>query len=371
MPEPSYLPVTDPAALIARTVAAIGDPDARAAHAADERQDHLTKPPGALGRLEALATRIAGITGTPRPHLDQRLIVVAAGDHGVNAQGISAYPPEVTAQMVANFLAGGAAINVLAAHAGARVQVIDAGVAGETPEDPRLLRLRLGPGTRDMTSEPAMTRALAERAIAEGIAFVQRERANPGADIIAAGEMGIGNTTSAAAIVAAVTRRPPRAVTGRGTGIDDAHFERKVAAIERALALHTPDPHDGVGLLAAVGGFEVGVLAGVYLGAAAARVPVLMDGVISGAAALIAETIAPASRAFMIASHRSTEPGHAAILEHLELEPLLDLGLRLGEGSGAALGMTLCVAACRLLDEMATFDEAGVSDSDAVVEPEA
>ena len=371
MPAPLYAPVEAPAALIAQTVAAIGSLDTRAAEAADRRQDHLTKPPGALGRLEALATRIAAITGNPRPRLDERLIIVAAGDHGVNAQGVSAYPPEVTAQMVANFLAGGAAINVLAAHAGARVRIVDAGVAGNTPEDPRLLRLRLAPGTQDMTREPAMTRALAERAVAEGIALVQRERAAPGADVIAAGEMGIGNTTSAAAIVAAVTGRPPRSVTGRGTGIDDAHFERKVAAIERALALHRPDPRDGIGLLAGVGGFEVGVLAGVYLGAAAARVPVLMDGVISGAAALVAEAIAPASRAFVIASHRSTEPGHAAILEHLELEPLLDLGLRLGEGSGAALGMTLCVAACRLLDEMATFEEAGVSDSDAVVEPEA
>ena len=365
------MPVSDPAALIAQTVASIGMPNTAAIEAADRRQDDLTKPPGALGRLEALATRVAGITGQARPHLDRRLIVVTAGDHGVAAQGVSAYPPEVTAQMVANFLAGGAAINVLAAHAGARVLVVDAGVAGETPEDPRLLRLRLAPGTRDMTVEPAMKRALAQQAIAEGIALVGRERAAEGADIIAAGEMGIGNTTSAAAIIAAVTGRPPRAVTGRGTGIDDAHHERKVQAIERALALHRPDATDGVGLLAAVGGFEVGVLAGVYLGAAAARVPVLMDGVISGAAALVAEAIAPASRAFMIASHRSSEPGHSATLEHLRLEPLLDLGLRLGEGSGAALGMTLCVAACRLLDEMATFSEAGVTDSDAVVEPEA
>jgi nicotinate-nucleotide--dimethylbenzimidazole phosphoribosyltransferase len=363
--------VTDPAALIAQTVAAIGAPDARAAAEADRRQDHLTKPPGALGSLEALATRIAGITGQARPRLDHRLVVVAAADHGVTAQGVSAYPAEVTAQMVANFLAGGAAVNVLAAHAGARVLVVDAGVAGDTPEDPRLLRLRLAPGTRDMTQERAMTRDLAARAVAEGIALVARERAEDGADIIAAGEMGIGNTTSAAAIVAAVTGHPPRAVTGRGTGIDDAHHERKVEAIERALALHRPDPRDGLDLLSAVGGLEIGVLAGVYLGAAAARVPVLMDGVISGAAVLIAEAIAPGVRPFVIASHRSPEPGHTAILEHLRLAPLLDLGLRLGEGSGAALGMTLCVAACRLLDEMATFDEAGVSDSDDVVEPEA
>ncbi|MFA7249001.1 MAG: nicotinate-nucleotide--dimethylbenzimidazole phosphoribosyltransferase [Dehalococcoidia bacterium] len=365
------MPVVDPAALIARTVEAIGAPDARAAAVADLRQDDLTKPPGALGRLEALATRIAGITGVPRPRLDRRLIVVAAGDHGVTAQGVSAYPAEVTAQMVANFLAGGAAINVLASHAGARVLVVDAGVAGDTPDDPRLLRLRLAPGTRDMSEQPAMTRTLAERAIAEGIALVHRERAEGGADIIAAGEMGIGNSTAAAAIVATVTGRPPRAVTGRGTGVDDERHEHKVRVIERTLDLHRPDAADGVGILSAIGGFEIGVLAGVYLGAAAARVPVLMDGVISGAAALLAEAIAPASRDFVIASHRSPEPGHTAILEHLRLEPLLDLGLRLGEGSGAALGMTLCVAACRVLDEMATFSEAGVSDSTAVVEPEA
>jgi nicotinate-nucleotide--dimethylbenzimidazole phosphoribosyltransferase len=368
------MPVTDPDALIAQTVAAIGVPDERAAAAADRRQDDLTKPPGALGGLERLATRIAGITGQARPRLDRRLIVVAAGDHGVAAQGVSAYPAEVTAQMVANFLAGGAAVNVLAAHAGARVRIVDAGVAGETPEDPRLLRLRLAPGTRDMTRERAMSRALAARAVAEGIALVARERdlssGGEGADIIAAGEMGIGNTTAAAAIVAAVTGRPPRAVTGRGTGIDDEHHERKVEAVERALALLRPDPHDGLDLLSAVGGFEIGVLAGVTLGAAAARVPLLMDGVISGAAVLVAEAIAPSVRPFVIASHRSPEPGHAATLEHLRLEPLLDLGLRLGEGSGAALGMTLCVAACRLLDEMATFSEAGVSDSADVVEPE-
>ena len=365
------MPVTDPAALIARTIASIPAPDREAASAAEQRQGDLTKPPGSLGTLEALATRIAGITGQPRPRLEHRLIVIAAGDHGVTAQGVSAYPSEVTAQMVGNFLTGGAAINVLAAHAGARVLVVDAGVAAETPEDPRLLRLRLAPGTRDMTRELAMTRALAEQAIAEGIALVTRERAEGGADIIAAGEMGIGNTTSAAAIIAAVTGLPARAVTGRGTGIDDARHERKVEVIEQALALHRPDPTDGIALLSKIGGFEIGVLAGVILGASAARVPVLMDGVISGAAVLVADALAPQALASVIASHRSSEPGHTAILEHLRMPPLLDLGLRLGEGSGAALGMTLCVAACRLLDEMATFAEAGVTDSDTVVEPEA
>jgi nicotinate-nucleotide--dimethylbenzimidazole phosphoribosyltransferase len=356
---------------IARTVAAIGTPDLEARARAAARQGQLTKPPGSLGRLEAVAERIASITGSDRPHLERRLVVVAAADHGVAAQGVSAYPSEVTAQMVANFLAGGAAVNVLAAHAGARVRVVDAGVAAETPHDPRLLRLRLAPGTADFTREPAMSRELAERAVAEGIAVFEDERAGDGVDIVACGDMGIGNTTAAAALVATVTRRPPGSVTGRGTGIDDDRFEAKVAVIERALALHRPDASDGIGLLASIGGLEIGVLAGVYLGAAAARVPAVVDGVISGAAALVAEAIAPNVAHFLIAGHRSVEPGHSATLEHLELEPLLDLGLRLGEGTGAVLAITLCVAACRLLDEMATFEQAGVSDATDVVPPEA
>jgi nicotinate-nucleotide--dimethylbenzimidazole phosphoribosyltransferase len=369
-------PVLDPRALIAATgeaIAAHGGADTVAAAAAAARQARLTKPPGSLGRLEALSVRLAGISGLARPRLADRLIVVAAGDHGVAAHGVSAYPPAVTAQMVANFLSGGAAISVLAAHAGARVVVVDAGVAAETPRDPRLVRLRLAPGTDDFTRGPAMSRALAERAVAEGIALFTRERAARGADIVGCGEMGIGNSTAAAATIAAATGRPVHSVTGRGTGIDDARFETKVAAIERALDVNRAwldDRTDGIALLAALGGFEIGVLAGVYLGAAAARVPAVIDGLISGAAALVATTIAPESAYALVGSHDSVEPGHAATLAHLGVEPLLDLGLRLGEGSGAALGITLCVAACRLLDEMATFDEAGVSGSDSAIAPE-
>ncbi len=362
------------AAQIARVAAAVRTLDIDAMRRAAERQTRLTKPPGSLGRLEGLAEHVAGITGDARPRLDRRLVIVAAGDHGVVARGVSAYPAEVTGQMVTNFLGGSAAINVLAAHAGARVRIVDAGVAGATPRDPQLVRLRLAPGTEDITRGPAMSRALAERAIAEGIALIDTERAGEGVDIVACGEMGIGNTTSAAAIVAAITGRPPRSVTGRGTGIDDARFEAKVAAIEQALDVNHVNrvsPSDGIGLLAAIGGLEIGVLTGVYLGAAAARVPAVVDGLISGAAALIAAAIAPEAREYLIASHRSVEAGHAATLEHLRLDPLLDLGMRLGEGTGAALGITLCVAACRLLDEMATFDEAGVSDSPDVVPPEA
>ena len=361
-----------PAAAIDATAAAIAPLDAEAAAGARARQDQLTKPPGALGRLEELSVRIAGMRGCARPRLEQRLIVVAAADHGVAARGVSAYPPEVTAQMVANFLAGGAAINVLADHAGARVRVVDAGVlsasGGGTPEldesgRPALVRLDLPRGSGDITDGPAMSREIAERAIAAGIALVEGERQGPGLDIVGCGEMGIGNSTAAAALIAAATGRPAEAVTGRGSGVEGPALRAKIAAVEAALAANRVDREDGVALLAALGGHEIGVLAGVYLGAAAARIPAVMDGLISGAAALVAAAIAPGVRDYVVASHRSPEPGHAAVLEALEVEPLLDLGMRLGEGSGAALGISLCVAACRLLDEMATFGEAGVSEA--------
>ena len=363
-----------PGDAIARTLEAIRghDDGAGGAQAATERQGMLTKPAGSLGRLEELAIRIAGITGESRPHLDRRLIVVAAADHGVAARGVSAYPAEVTRQMVANFLGGGAAINVLAAHAGARVRVVDAGVAGDPIEDVSgvLLRLGLPGGTADITQGPAMSLEDAERAIAGGIGLLEAERSGEGVDIVALGEMGIGNSTAAAALIAASTGRPPRSVTGRGTGVDDARFETKVDAVARALEVNRPDAGDGIGLLASVGGFEIGVLAGLYLGAAARRVPAVIDGVISGAAALVARAIEPRTVEVMIAGHLSLEPGHQATLEQLQLEPILDLRLRLGEGSGAALAITVCVAACRLLDEMATFEEARVSDSAEAVAPE-
>ena len=292
--------------------------------------------------------------------------MVAAGDHGVAARGVSAYPQEVTAQMVANFLKGGAAINVLGRHAGARVRVVDAGVRGATPDDPELLKLRLGAATADISERPAMGRSLAERAVGAGIALLEEERSRAGVDIVGCGEMGIGNSTAAAALVAAVTGRPARAVTGRGTGVDDAGYDRKLDAVERALARHAASgaaAGDGIGLLASLGGFEMGVLAGVYVGAAAGRIPAVVDGLIASAAALVAVEIAPGCAPYLVAAHRSAEPGHGAALEHLGLDPLLDLGLRLGEGTGAALGITLCVAACRLLDEMATFEEARISEA--------
>lgn len=348
---------------LAHALPAIPPLDAAAMAAAMARQDQLTKPQGALGRLEALAIQIAGITGQARPQLRSPAVIVMAGDHGVAAQGVSAYPAAVTPQMVLNFLHGGAAINVLARHAGARVVVVDLGVAAELPPHPDLRSRRVAPGTADLSRQPAMSREQAFLAVAHGVA-VAEETIAEGADLIATGDMGIGNTTASSAIVAALTGLPVAEVTGRGTGVDNAGLARKIAVIEQALALHRPDPQDGLDVLARVGGFEIGGLAGVMLGAAARRVPVVVDGFISGAAALLACTLAPALRPYLIAAHRSVERGHQAVFAQLELDPLLDLGMRLGEGTGAALGVTLCQAACRLLDEMATFAEAGVAGRD-------
>jgi nicotinate-nucleotide--dimethylbenzimidazole phosphoribosyltransferase len=346
--------------LLSETIARIGPLDVAALAAARSRHDQLTKPQGSLGRLEALSIQIAGITGQARPRLRQPAVIVMAADHGVAAQGVSAYPAAVTPQMVLNFLHGGAAINALARHVGARVVVVDMGVASELPPHPELLDRKLALGTADLSTGPAMSRDMALRALESGIA-VARETIAAGADIIATGDMGIGNTTASSALVAALTGAPAAEVTGRGTGVDDAGLARKVAVIEQALALHRPDPTDGLGALAKLGGFEIGGLAGVMLGAAAARVPVVVDGFISGAAALLACAIAPALQPYLIAAHRSVERGHLAIFARLDLVPLFDLGMRLGEGTGAALGISLCQAACKVLDEMATFGEAGVA----------
>jgi nicotinate-nucleotide--dimethylbenzimidazole phosphoribosyltransferase len=262
--------------------------------------------------------------------------------------------------MVLNFLAGGAAINVLARHVGARVMVVDMGVATELPSHPELLARKVALGTRDFSVEPAMSRAQARQAVETGIA-VANEVIGAGADIIATGEMGIGNTTASSAIVAAFAGLRAADVTGRGTGVDDGALARKVALIDAALDLHRPDPADGLDVLAKVGGFEIGGLAGVMIGAAARRTPVVVDGFISGAAAMVACALAPAVQPYLIAGHRSVERGHTAVFGRLDLEPLVDLGLRLGEGTGAVLAISFCQAACKILDEMATFGEAGVS----------
>ncbi|WP_322488974.1 nicotinate-nucleotide--dimethylbenzimidazole phosphoribosyltransferase [Chloroflexus sp.] len=347
--------------LLTQTINHIGPLDDQAATAARRRQDMLTKPAGSLGRLEELSIRIAGITGRERPRLTKPAVIVMAADHGVARQGVSAFPAEVTPQMVLNFLRGGAAINVLARYVGAQVIVVDIGVAADLPSHPELVSRKLAYGTADFSHEPAMSLELAQQAIAVGITCAN-EAIDRGVDLLATGEMGIANTTAASAIVAAITGRPAAEVTGRGTGIDDASLARKIAVIERALALHQPNPRDGLDVLAKVGGLEIGGLAGVILGAAARRVPVVIDGFISGAAALIAATLAPAAVNYMIAGHRSVERGHVAVYSQLDLQPLLDLNMRLGEGTGAVLAMSICQAACKVLDEMATFAEAGVSE---------
>lgn len=329
--------------------------------AARARQDTLTKPQGSLGRLEELSIQLAGITGRERPRVPRKAVIVMAGDHGVVRNGVSAYPAEVTPQMVLNFLRGGAAINVLARQAGARVTVVDVGVAADFADAPGLIRRKVAYGTADFTRGPAMTAAQAEEAIQVGVDVVEAEVA-AGLDLVATGDMGIGNTTPSAAIVAALSGRPVASVTGRGTGVDDAGLARKIAAIETALAVNRPDPNDAFDVLCKVGGLEIAGLAGVIIAAAAHRVPVVIDGFISGAAALIAVGLAPAARPYLIASHRSVEVGHGAMFELLGVRPLFDFDLRLGEGTGAALAFHVVEAACRILDEMATFAEAGVSE---------
>ena len=346
--------------LVDRTVGRILPLDEPAMAAARARQANLTKPAGSLGRLEELAAQLAGIYGDPAPAIGRKGVILAAGDHGVVAEGVSAYPQEVTPAMVLNFLTGGAAINVLARHANAEIVVVDAGVAADLPPHPALRSAKIGRGTANIAAGPAMSPQQAVECLETGIRAAQ-EQVDAGVTLLAGGDMGIGNTTPASAITAAVTGAAPAAVTGRGTGLDDAGLARKTAVVQRALAVNRPDPADGLDTLAKVGGFEIGVLAGVMLAAAAGRCPLVVDGFIAGSAALIAGVIAPAARPRFIAAHQSAEPGHRLALEWLGLPPLLDLGLRLGEGTGAALAMPLIEAAARCLSEMATFAEAGVA----------
>lgn len=356
------LPGEAPADLLAETLESIRPADEAAVQAALDRLDRLTKPPGSLGALESLAARLAGVSGTcPPPVPEPAAVAIFAADHGVHAQGVSPWPQEVTAQMVANFLAGGAAVNALARQVGAEVAVVDVGVATPVEPLPGLLPRRVRPGTADMTEDPAMTRAEAISAITVGIELA-RDLVSAGNRCLLTGDMGIANTTASAALIAAFTGASPAQVTGRGTGIDDETLERKRAVVARALARHAPlDPADPVGVLAAVGGLEHAGLAGLILGAAALRVPVVLDGLIAGAAALVARALAPASVDACVAGHRSAEPGHAVALEALALSPLVDLGLRLGEGTGALLALPIVCAAARALGEMATFDSAGVT----------
>lgn len=328
--------------------------------AARTRQGILTKPQGSLGRLEELSIQMAGITGSPRPRLRHKVVLVMAGDHGVVNEGVSAFPQEVTPQMVANFLNGGAAINVLARHVGARVVVVDMGVAADMPPHPGLQVRKIAHATGNIARGPAMSRAQALECLQTG-AQVCLEQIQAGLDLLATGDMGIGNTTPSAAIACAVTGRPAEEIAGRGTGVDDRGMQRKIAAIRLALETNHPDPSDGVDLLAKLGGFEIGGLAGAILAAASQRRPVVIDGFISTAAAMIAVLLAPEARHYLIAAHTSMETGHHVMMDWLQVRPLLDLQMRLGEGTGAALAMSLVEASCKILDEMATFEEAGVA----------
>lgn len=347
---------------LTETIADIRGLDARAVADARERQGRLTKPPGSLGVLEDVSVQLAGLAGHCPPPLPQpAAVAIFAGDHGVHAQGVTPWPQEVTGQMVANFVAGGAVINALAAQTGAEVVVVDVGVATELEPSPGLLSHRVRAGTRDMTQEPALTRDEATRAIEVGIT-VARELVSAGNRCLLTGDMGIANTTASAALIAAFTGASVAAVTGRGTGIDDETLARKVDVIEQALARHRRDPGDPIGVLAAVGGLEHAALAGFLLAAAALRTPVVLDGVIACSAALVARALAPQSTAAMIAGHRSVEPGASIALDALGLTPLVDLDLRLGEGSGAVLALPLVQSAARVLRDVATFDSAGVTE---------
>jgi nicotinate-nucleotide--dimethylbenzimidazole phosphoribosyltransferase len=340
-------------------VALIEPLDASAMEQARARQQQLTKPAGSLGRLEDLAIQLAGITQQPLPLIKRKAVIVMAGDHGVTSEGVSAYPSVVTAQMVYNFLRGGAAINALARHAGAQVIVVDVGVAAEI-QHPGLLSRKVASGTANMMIGPAMTREQMMAAIQVGIDVLDT-LVDQGIDLVATGDMGIGNTTAASAISAALAQAPVALVTGYGTGISDEQLAHKIQVIERALAQNAPDPRDPLDVLMKVGGLEIAGLVGVVIAAASRRIPVVIDGFISGAAALVAVELQPAIRAYLLAGHASVERGHRLILDGLGLSPLLDLRLRLGEGTGAVLAMNVIEAALHAHREMATFAEAGVS----------
>ncbi len=348
-------------ALLSNIIEMIEPLDREAMAKAQARQNLLTKPQGSLGRLEELSIQLAGIQGRPIPQIRHKAIITMAGDHGVVAEGVSAYPQGVTAQMVYNFLSGGAGINVITRQVGARIIVVDMGVATELEANPRLLSRKVALGTQNMALGSAMTSQQAVKAIETGIEVVATEVAK-GLDIVGTGDMGIGNTAASSAICAVMMGKPVAEVTGRGTGIADKQLALKIEVIDRALAVNCPNSAQPLDVLAKVGGFEIGGLAGVMLAAAAHRIPVVIDGFISGAAALIATALSPELRNFLIAAHVSAEVGHHLLLRYLGLKPLLDLGMRLGEGTGAALGIFLAETAARVLGEMSTFAQAGVSE---------
>ncbi|GAA3227357.1 nicotinate-nucleotide--dimethylbenzimidazole phosphoribosyltransferase [Nonomuraea helvata] len=353
--------------MLAETLAAIRPADPHAMAEAQAYQDRLTKPRGSLGQLEEIAVRLAGAAGvTPPPMPEPAALAIFAGDHGVHARGVTPWPQEVTVQMVANFLAGGAVANAFAAQAGVSVTVVDVGVAADLPDGPGLVKRKIGYGTDDMSKGPAMSVDQAVRALETGIG-VARDLVASGARCLITGDMGIANTTASAALIAVFAGRDPAEVTGRGTGIDDEMYQHKVDVVRDALRTNglsgsLISPSEALRALAAVGGFEHAAIAGLILGGAAARVPVILDGVIAGAAALVAAALDPAALDHCVAGHRSAEPGHAVALDHLGLRPLVDLELRLGEGSGGLLAHPVICAAVRVMHDVATFDSAGVTE---------
>ncbi len=342
-----------------QTLEQIGELDQNAMKKCQEKLDNLTKPPGSLGMLEELAVKLAGISGNPEPVLKTKTVVVMAGDHGVVTEGVSAFPQEVTPQMVMNFLNQGAAINVLCNHAGARVLVVDVGINAKL-EHPGLISRKVMMGTENIAAGPAMSRDQAVQALEVGIEIAGEEVAR-GASILGTGEMGIGNTTPSSAILAACNGLPLNTLVGRGTGIQDDALANKIRVITHALEINQPDAGDGIDLVAKVGGLEIAAMAGLILGAAASNIPVIIDGFISSAAALVASRISPACVQYMIASHASVEPGHQHALKLLGLKPMLHMNMRLGEGTGAALALNIVEASTKILREMATFSDAGVS----------
>ncbi len=343
------------------TINKIKEIDHSLAQKTQKRLDNLTKPQGSLGRLEELAKQVVEITGNVNPPTKFKVIFTLAGDHGVVKEGVSVFPQEVTPQMVYNFTGGGAGINVLARHVGAKVVVVDMGVASDLNSHPGLIIKKVNYGTKNMAEGPAMTREEAVKSIENGIEVFEEEFLN-GIDIVGTGDMGIGNTTPSSAIAACITGKPAEELVGRGTGINDQALSNKIAVIKKALELNRPNPQDAIDVLSKVGGFEIGGLAGVILASASRRVPIVIDGFISGAAALIAYQLEPKIKDYLIAAHCSVEKGHKIVLEHMGLAPILNLDLRLGEGTGSALAMNIIEAGIKILTQMATFQSAGVSE---------
>jgi len=329
---------------------------------AQEKLNNLTKPQGSLGKLEDFARRIVGISGTLSPVIKRKVIFVMAGDHGVAEEGVSAYPQEVTFQMVYNFIRGGAGINVLAKHIGAEILVVDMGVAKEFPPEKGLIIKKVAYGTKNIAKGPAMSKNEAERAIISGIEVFEDELNRKGIDIVGLGEMGIANTSSSSAVVACFTKSKVEEVTGRGTGIDEDQLKNKIRVIKQAIEVNHPDPKDGLDVLSKVGGFEIGGLVGCILAAASHRVPIVIDGFISCASALVAIKLAPLAKDYIFASHNSVEKGHKIALKYIGKIPMFDLGMRLGEGTGAALGISFIEAGVKILTQMATFEDAGVDN---------